>query len=308
MKKVKCALIGPGNIGTDLLAKLQRSPVLEPVWMVGIDPASDGLKKAREMGIKTTAEGVDGLVPHIRRDGVQIVFDATSAYAHAENSRKVNAEGAMMIDLTPAAIGPYCVPPVNLKEHVGKREMNVNMVTCGGQATIPMVYAVSRVQPVRYAEIVATVSSKSAGPGTRKNIDEFTRTTAGAVAKVGGAKQGKAIIVINPADPPLIMRDTVHCLVEGTPKAAEIEASVHAMLAEVQKYVPGYRIVNGPVIDDDRVSIYLEVEGLGDYLPKYAGNLDIMTAAAARTAEMFAEEILAGTLKLEPVRAEAAAA
>jgi acetaldehyde/propanal dehydrogenase len=306
--KVKCALIGPGNIGTDLLAKLQRSPVLEPVWMVGIDPTSDGLKRAREMGIKTTADGVDGLVPHIKRDRVQIVFDATSAYVHAENSRKVNAEGAMMIDLTPAAIGPYCVPPVNLREHVGKREMNVNMVTCGGQATIPMVYAVSRVQPVRYAEIVATVSSKSAGPGTRKNIDEFTRTTAGAVAKVGGARQGKAIIVINPAEPPLIMRDTVHCLVDGTPKAAEIEASVHAMLAEVQKYVPGYRIVNGPVVDGDRVSIYLEVEGLGDYLPKYAGNLDIMTAAAARTAEMFAEEILAGSLKLEPVVAERAAA
>ncbi len=308
MKKVKCALIGPGNIGTDLLAKLQRSPVLEPVWMVGIDPDSDGLRRAREMGIRTTADGVDGLVPHIKADGVQIVFDATSAYVHAENSRKVNAEGAMMIDLTPAAIGPYCVPPVNLREHVGKREMNVNMVTCGGQATIPMVYAVSRVQPVRYAEIVATVSSKSAGPGTRKNIDEFTRTTAGAVAKVGGARQGKAIIVINPAEPPLIMRDTVHCLVDGTPNAAEIEASVHAMLAEVQKYVPGYRIVNGPVIDGDRVSIYLEVEGLGDYLPKYAGNLDIMTAAAARTAEMFAEEILAGSLKLEPVVAERAAA
>lgn len=300
-RKVKCALIGPGNIGTDLLAKLQRSPLLEPVWMVGIDPESDGLKKARELGLKTTAQGVDGLVPHIRRDGIQIVFDATSAYVHAENSRKVNAEGAMMIDLTPAAIGPYCVPPVNLREHIGKREMNVNMVTCGGQATIPMVYAVSRVQPVRYAEIIATVSSRSAGPGTRKNIDEFTRTTAGAVAKVGGAREGKAIIIINPAEPPIIMRDTVHCLVEGTPNGAQIEASVHAMIAEVQKYVPGYRLVNGPVIDGDRVSIYLEVEGLGDYLPKYAGNLDIMTAAAARTAEMFAEEILAGTLTLEPV-------
>lgn len=307
-KKVKCALIGPGNIGTDLLAKLQRSPLLEPVWMVGIDPASDGLKKAREMGLETTADGVDGLVPHIKADGIQIVFDATSAYVHPDNSRKVNAEGAMMIDLTPAAIGPYCVPPVNLTEHIGKREMNVNMVTCGGQATIPMVYAVSRVQPVRYAEIVATVSSRSAGPGTRRNIDEFTRTTAGAVAKVGGARQGKAIIIINPAEPPLIMRDTVHCLVDGTPKAAEIEASVHAMLAEVQKYVPGYRIVNGPVIDGDRVSIYLEVEGLGDYLPRYAGNLDIMTAAAARTAEMFAEEILAGTLELKPVVAEPAVA
>ncbi len=306
MKKVKCALIGPGNIGTDLLAKLQRSPVLEPVWMVGIDPSSDGLKKAREMGLKTTADGVDGLIPHLKADGVQIVFDATSAYVHAENSRKVNAEGAMMIDLTPAAIGPYCVPPVNLREHVGKREMNVNMVTCGGQATIPMVYAVSRVQPVEYAEIVATVSSRSAGPGTRKNIDEFTRTTAGAVAQVGGAKKGKAIIVINPADPPLIMRDTVHCLTADAPKAAQIEDSVRTMIHEVQKYVPGYRLVNGPVFDGNRVSIYLEVEGLGDYLPKYAGNLDIMTAAAARTAEMFAEEILAGTLELEPVAAGAA--
>jgi len=301
-QKVRCALIGPGNIGTDLLAKLRRSPLLEPVWMVGIDPESDGLKRARELGLKTTAEGVDGLVPYIKSDGIQIVFDATSAYVHPENSRKVNAEGAMMIDLTPAAIGPYCVPPVNLKEHIGKREMNVNMVTCGGQATIPMVYAVSRVQPVRYAEIVATVSSRSAGPGTRKNIDEFTRTTAAAVAQVGGARQGKAIIIINPAEPPIIMRDTVHCLVDGVPKAAEIEESVHAMIKEVQKYVPGYRLVNGPVFDGDRVSIYLEVEGLGDYLPKYAGNLDIMTAAAARTAEMFAEEILAGTLKLEPVQ------
>ncbi|MBV2162985.1 MAG: acetaldehyde dehydrogenase (acetylating) [Comamonas sp.] len=298
-QKIKCALIGPGNIGTDLLAKLQRSPVLEPVWMVGIDPESDGLKRARAMGIKTTAEGVDGLVPHMQADGVQIVFDATSAYVHAENSRKVNAQGAMMIDLTPAAIGPYCVPPVNLKEHVGKAEMNVNMVTCGGQATIPMVAAVSRVQTVEYAEIVATVSSKSAGPGTRKNIDEFTRTTAGAIEKVGGARKGKAIIVINPAEPPMIMRDTVHCLVEGEPDKQAITASIHAMLAEVQKYVPGYKLVNGPVFDGNRISVFLEVEGLGDYLPKYAGNLDIMTAAAARTAEMFAEEILAGKLTLQ---------
>ena len=300
-QKIKCALIGPGNIGTDLLAKLQRSPVLEPVWMVGIDPESDGLKRAREMGIKTTHEGVDGLVPHMKADGVQIVFDATSAYVHAENSRKVNAQGALMIDLTPAAIGPYCVPPVNLKEHVGKAEMNVNMVTCGGQATIPMVAAVSRVQPVAYGEIVATVSSRSAGPGTRKNIDEFTRTTAGAIERVGGAKKGKAIIIINPADPPLIMRDTVHCLVEGEPDREAITKSIHDMLAEVQKYVPGYKLVNGPVFDGNRVSVFLEVEGLGDYLPKYAGNLDIMTAAAARTAEMFAEEILAGKLTLQAV-------
>jgi acetaldehyde/propanal dehydrogenase len=299
-KKIKCALIGPGNIGTDLLAKLQRSAVLEPVWMVGIDPESDGLKRAREMGIKTTADGVDGLIPHMQADGVQIVFDATSAYVHAENSRKVNAQGALMIDLTPAAIGPFCVPPVNLKEHVGKGEMNVNMVTCGGQATIPMVAAVSRVQPVAYGEIVATVSSKSAGPGTRKNIDEFTRTTAGAVEKVGGAKKGKAIIILNPAEPPLIMRDTVHCLTETEPDQEKITASIHQMLAEVQKYVPGYKLVNGPVFDGKRVSVFLEVEGLGDYLPKYAGNLDIMTAAAARTAEMFAEEIIAGRLTLKP--------
>ena len=297
-KKIKCALIGPGNIGTDLLAKLQRSPVLEPVWMVGIDPESDGLKRAREMGLKTTAEGVDGLLPHVKADGVQIAFDATSAYVHAENSRKLNELGVLMIDLTPAAIGPYCVPPVNLVEHVGQREMNVNMVTCGGQATIPMVAAISRVQPVEYGEIIATVSSKSAGPGTRKNIDEFTRTTAGAVEKVGGAKKGKAIIIINPAEPPLIMRDTVHCLVEGEPKQDEIRASIAAMITEVQKYVPGYRLVNGPVFDGNRVSVFLEVEGLGDYLPKYAGNLDIMTAAAARTAEMFAEAILAGDLTL----------
>ena len=302
-EKIKCALIGPGNIGTDLLAKLQRSPVLEPVWMVGIDPDSDGLKRAREMGIKTTAEGVDGLLPHVLADGVQIAFDATSAYVHAENSRKLNELGVLMIDLTPAAIGPFCVPPVNLKHHVGQREMNVNMVTCGGQATIPMVAAISRVQPVAYGEIVATVSSKSAGPGTRKNIDEFTRTTAGAVEKVGGAKKGKAIIIINPAEPPLMMRDTVHCLTEGEPQQDAIRESIADMIKEVQKYVPGYRLVNGPVFDGNRVSVYLEVEGLGDYLPKYAGNLDIMTAAAARTAEMFAEEIIAGRLKLESNRA-----
>lgn len=299
MKKIKCAVIGPGNIGTDLLAKLQRSPVLEPVWMVGIDPDSDGLKRAREMGIKTTAEGVDGLLPHVQADGVQIAFDATSAYVHADNSRKLNALGVMMIDLTPAAIGPYCVPPVNLKAHLGRGEMNVNMVTCGGQATIPMVAAVSRVQPVAYGEIVATVSSRSVGPGTRKNIDEFTRTTAGAVERVGGAAKGKAIIIINPAEPPLIMRDTVHCLTETEPDQAAITASIHAMIQEVQKYVPGYKLVNGPVFDGNRVSVFLEVEGLGDYLPKYAGNLDIMTAAAARTAEMFAEDILKGELILQ---------
>ncbi len=298
--KIKCALIGPGNIGTDLLYKLRRSPVLDPVWMVGIDPDSEGLKRAAELGLKTTADGVDGLLPHVLADGVQIAFDATSAYVHAENTRKLNALGVLMIDLTPAAIGPYCVPPVNLAQHVGRGEMNVNMVTCGGQATIPMVAAISRVQPVAYGEIVATVSSKSAGPGTRKNIDEFTRTTAGAVEKVGGAKKGKAIIIINPAEPPLIMRDTVHCLTETAPDQAAITASIHAMIHEVQKYVPGYRLVNGPVFDGNRVSVFLEVQGLGDFLPTYAGNLDIMTAAGARTAEMFAEQILAGRLTLTP--------
>ena len=303
MKKIKCALIGPGNIGTDLLAKLQRSPVLEPVWMVGIDPNSDGLKRARAMGIKTTSDGVDGLLPHVLADGVQIAFDATSAYVHAENSRKLNALGVMMIDLTPAAIGPFCVPPVNLKEHLGKREMNVNMVTCGGQATIPIVAAVSKIQPVAYAEIIATAASKSAGPGTRKNIDEFTTTTANAIRVVGGAKQSKAIIVLNPAEPPLLMRDTIHCLTETEPDQKRITASILEMITEVQKYVPGYRLVNGPVFDGNRVSVFMEVTGLGDYLPIYAGNLDIMTAAAARTAEMFAEELLNGTLTLEPVAA-----
>lgn len=301
MSKIKCAIIGPGNIGTDLLYKLQRSELLEPAWMVGIEPESEGLARARELGLKTTHEGVDGLLPHVLDDEVKIAFDATSAYVHQANSDKLTALGVMMIDLTPAAIGPYCVPPINLKEHAGKRERNVNMVTCGGQATIPMVYAVSRVQPVSYGEIVATVSSKSVGPGTRKNIDEFTRTTAGAVAQIGGAKEGKAIIVINPADPPLIMRDTIHCLTEDEPDQEAITASVHDMVAEVQKYVPGYTLKNGPVFEGNRVTTYMEVEGLGDFLPKYAGNLDIMTASAARTAEMFAEEMLAGRLSFEAV-------
>ena len=300
-QKIKCALIGPGNTGTDLLYKFQRSPYLEPVWMVGIDPESEGLKRAAEMGLKVTADGVDGLLPHVLADGVQIAFDATSAYVHAENSRKLNALGVLMIDLTPAAIGPFCVPPVNPKDLVGSQQMNVNMVTCGGQATIPMVAAISRVQGVAYGEIVATVSSKSAGPGTRKNIDEFTRTTAGAVVKVGGAKKGKAIIIITPAEPPLIMRDTVHCLTEDTPDQAAITASILDMIEQVQKYVPGYRLVNGPVFDGNRVSVFLEVQGLGDFLPTYAGNLDIMTAAAARTAEMFAEAIIHGELTLAPV-------
>tara|TARA_R110002073_G_scaffold307397_2_gene477091 strand:- start:1477 stop:2385 length:909 start_codon:yes stop_codon:yes gene_type:complete len=292
--KIKAAIIGPGNIGTDLLMKAQRSQLIEPVWMVGVDPESPGLARAAEMGLKTTADGVDGMLPFMREDGVQICFDATSAYVHAENSRKVNERGAVMIDLTPAAIGPFCVPPVNLADAVARKAMNVNMVTCGGQATIPLVAAVSRVEEVTYGEIVATVSSKSAGPGTRRNIDEFTRTTARGIEVCGGAHTGKAIIIINPAEPPLIMRDTVHCLTHDDPDQEAITRSIHQMIAEVQKYVPGYTLKNGPVFDGKRVSIYMEVEGLGDFLPKYAGNLDIMTAAGLRTAEMYAEEILSG--------------
>ncbi len=307
MSKIRCAIIGPGNIGTDLLYKLLRSDVLEPVWMVGVDPTSEGLARARELGLKATADGINGLLPHVLEDGVQIAFDATSAYVHAENTARLNALGVLMIDLTPAAIGPFCVPPVNLAELVGRQVMNVNMVTCAGQATIPMVRAVSRVQKVDYAEIIATVASLSIGPGTRKNIDEFTRTTSGAVARVGGAGAGKAIVVVNPAEPPLMMRDTVYCETAETPDEDAITASVHAMIAEVQKYVPGYRLKNGPTFDGRKVAIFLEVEGLGDFLPKYAGNLDIMTASAARTAEMFAQEILAGTLTLKPVPIEEAA-
>ncbi len=297
MNKLKCALIGSGNIGTDLIYKLRRSAVLEPVWMVGIDPASEGLKRAAAMGLKTTAQGVDGLLPHVLADNIQIAFDATSAYVHPANAAKLTALGVMMIDLTPAAIGPLCVPPVNLKQHTAKLEMNVNMISCAGQATIPMVAAVSRVQSVDYAEIVATLASKSIGPGTRANLDEFTYTTSDALVRVGGARRGKALAVINPAEPPMIMRNTVYCLTDDAPDEARITESVLAMISEVQKYVPGYKLVNGPVFDGNRVAVFLEVAGLGDYLPTYAGNLDIMTAAATRTAEMFAEELINGTLK-----------
>lgn len=295
-QKLRAAIIGPGNIGTDLLMKAMRSDWIEPVWMVGIEE-SEGIKRARDFGMKTSVSGVDGLVPHMKDDNIQIVFDATSAYVHAENSRKVNEQGAIMIDLTPAAIGPFCVPPVNLEALLKEgRKENVNMVTCGGQATIPMVNAVSRVQAVEYGEIVATVSSKSIGPGTRKNIDEFTRTTAGAIEQVGGADKGKAIIVVNPAEPPLIMRDTIHCLTKEAPNQERIMESVHDMVKEVQKYVPGYTLKNGPVFDGNRVTIFMEVEGLGDFLPKYSGNLDIMTAAALRTAEIYAEAMANGDL------------
>jgi len=305
MKKIRCALIGSGNIGTDLIYKIQRSPVLEPVWMVGIDPESEGLARARAMGLKTTASGVDGLLPYVQEDNIQIAFDATSAYVHAENSRKLNELGVMMIDLTPAAIGPLCVPPVNLREHAEKVEMNVNMISCAGQATIPIVHAVSRIQAVAYGEIVASLASKSIGPGTRANLDEFTYTTSNAIEVVGGARKGKALAIINPAEPPMLMRNTISCLTDETPDEARITESVLAMIKEVQKYVPGYRLVNGPLFDGKRVTVFMEVAGLGDYLPKYAGNLDIMTAAATRTAEMFAEEILAGSIQLKPVEVAA---
>ena len=293
-RKIRAAIIGPGNIGTDLLMKAKRSDLIEPIWMIGVDPESPGLARARDMGLRTSAEGVDGILSNMREDGVQLCFDATSAYVHAENSRKVNEQGAVMIDLTPAAIGPFCVPPVNLDNVVAEGAMNVNMVTCGGQATIPLVAAVSAVQDLEYAEIVATIGSKSAGPGTRQNIDEFTRTTASAIERVGGAPRGKAIIIINPAEPPLIMRDTIHCITKDAPQSEAIVESVLSMIKTVQRYVPGYNLKNGPVIDGRRVSIYMEVEGIGDFLPRYAGNLDIMTAAGLRTAEMYAEKILAG--------------
>ena len=300
MKRIKCALIGSGNIGTDLIYKIQRSKVLEPVWMVGIDAGSEGLARARDLGMKTTADGVDGLLPHVQRDEIQIAFDATSAYVHAENSRKLNELGVMMIDLTPAAIGPLCVPTVNLREHAQRVEMNVNMISCAGQATIPIVNAVVQVQAVDYAEIVASLASRSVGPGTRANLDEFTYTTSGAIVSVGGARRGKALGIINPADPPMIMRNTISCLTDDEPDQARIIESVLSMIEAVQEYVPGFRLVNGPLFDGKRVSVFMEVAGLGDYLPRYAGNLDIMTAAACRTAEMFAGEILAGTIQLEP--------
>lgn len=306
MKKIKCALIGSGNIGTDLLYKLKRSGVLDPVWMVGIDPNSEGLTRAAELGLKTTSEGIDALLPHVEEDGIQIAFDATSAYVHAENSRKLNALGVFMIDLTPAAIGPLCVPAIHLKDPSELVEkMNVNMISCAGQATIPMVNAVSQIQSVKYAEIVASLSSASVGPGTRANLDEFTYTTSNAIAKVGGSREGKALAVINPADPPMLMRNTIYCLTDDTPDEEAISASVQQMIKKVQDYVPGYRLVNGPVFDGNKVAIFMEVTGMGDYLPKYAGNLDIMTSAACRTAEVFAKEIQEGRITLAPVEVEA---
>ncbi|MGW1208869.1 acetaldehyde dehydrogenase (acetylating) [Streptomyces sp. NPDC002499] len=303
--RTKVAVIGSGNIGTDLMIKVLRtSDVLEMGAMVGIDPDSDGLARARRFGVATTHEGVDGLVRLDEFDEIGIVFDATSAGAHHHNDRVLRDLGRRVVDLTPAAIGPYVVPSVNLDEHLDAT--NVNMVTCGGQATIPIVAAVRAVTPVHYGEIVASISSRSAGPGTRANIDEFTETTASAIEKVGGAARGKAIIVLNPAEPPLIMRDTVFCLVGECDEAA-VTASVEEMVGRVQAYVPGYRLKQkvqfDRVADDDplrgllpaatrgpaaRVSVFLEVEGAAHYLPSYAGNLDIMTSAALRTAERVA--------------------
>jgi acetaldehyde dehydrogenase len=292
-KKVTAAIVGPGNIGTDLMYKLLRSQVIEPRYMVGVEEASEGLKLARKAGLEATHEGVDWLLA--QKELPDIVFEATSAYVHVRNAPRYEKAGIRAVDLTPAARGPYVIPPVNLLEHINK--MNVNMVTCGGQATIPMVYAVSRIVPVEYAEIVATVSSASAGPGTRNNIDEFTRTTSKAVEVLGGATTGKAIIILNPADPPLIMRDTIFCSLPEDADQEKIVKSINDMVAEVQTYVPGYRLRAEPqfdVMDNGmhRVATFVEVEGAGDFLPPYAGNLDIMTAAATKVGDEIARHLL----------------
>jgi len=305
--KVKAAIIGSGNIGTDLMIKMVKYPQnMELVAVVGIDPDSEGLAMARARGVETTHEGLAGLRAMPRYPDIGIVFDATSAYAHQAHDAALRADGKQVVDLTPAAIGPFTVPPVNMEAHLDAG--NVNMVTCGGQATIPIVAAVAQVATVHYAEIVASVSSRSAGPGTRANIDEFTRTTARAIEEVGGAVQGKAIIILNPAEPPMIMRDTVFTLSEGADEEA-IRASVEAMVVKVQAYVPGYRLKqevqferfgdNDPLTIPGRgqftgikTSVFLEVEGAGDYLPSYSGNLDIMTAAAKATGELLAQRIL----------------
>ncbi|MBD3107131.1 acetaldehyde dehydrogenase (acetylating) [Bacillus sp. AGMB 02131] len=288
MSKLKVAIIGSGNIGTDLMYKIERSEHLQMSVMVGVDPDSEGLKRAKNRGYHTIETGIEGLIK--RPEWFDIAFDATTAYAHQQHSEQVLALGKRIIDLTPAAIGPFVVPAANLNEHLDQR--NVNMVTCGGQATIPIVYAINAVIPVAYAEIVATVASKSAGPGTRANIDEFTRTTSRAIEKIGGAKKGKAIIILNPANPPIIMRDTVHVLVEEVGKEQEVIASIKNVLAKVQQYVPGYRMRGEPIFDGKKISVFLEVEGAGDFFPTYSGNLDIMTAAAAQVANEMASQLI----------------
>jgi acetaldehyde dehydrogenase len=300
--KASVAIVGSGNISTDLLYKLLRSDWLEPRWMVGIDPESEGLARARKLGLETTHEGVDWLLAQAEKP--DLVFEATSAYVHREAAPKYAAAGIRAIDLTPAAVGPAVIPPANLRAHLDAP--NVNMITCGGQATIPIVYAVSRALVeqggVPYAEIVASVASVSAGPGTRANIDEFTKTTSKGVETIGGAARGKAIIILNPADPPMIMRDTIFCAIPEDADRAAIAKSIHDVVAEVQTYVPGYRLLNEPQFDEPSlnsggqalVTTFIEVEGAGDYLPPYAGNLDIMTAAATKVGEEIAKETLSG--------------
>ncbi|MEU6662851.1 acetaldehyde dehydrogenase (acetylating) [Streptomyces sp. NPDC046821] len=292
-KKATAAIVGSGNIGTDLLYKLQRSPFIEPRWMIGVDPDSAGLARAREMGVEASHEGVDALLAGSELP--DIVFEATSAYVHRANAPRYAELGIRAIDLTPAAVGPAVVPPANLTAHLDAA--NINMITCGGQATIPMVYAVSRVVPVAYAEIVASVASVSAGPGTRANIDEFTRTTSRGIEEIGGAERGKAIIILNPAEPPVIMRDTVFCAIPEDADRDAITLSIKEIAEYVATYVPGYRLRTEPQFDDPsplnggmaRVAIFLEVEGAGDFLPPYAGNLDIMTAAATKVGEELAK-------------------
>ncbi|CAM5403798.1 Acetaldehyde dehydrogenase [Streptomyces avidinii] len=291
--KATAAIVGSGNIGTDLLYKLLRSRHIEPRWMIGVDPGSEGLARARRAGLDASHEGVDSLLG--RDELPDLVFEATSASVHRANAPRYAELGIKAIDLTPAAVGPAVVPPANLTAHLDRA--NVNMITCGGQATIPMVYAVSRVVPVAYAEIVASVASVSAGPGTRANIDEFTRTTARGIEEIGGAARGKAVIILNPADPPVIMRDTVFCAIPADADREAIAASIKRVAGDVAAYVPGYRLRAEPQFDDPsplnggmaRVAVFLEVEGAGDYLPPYAGNLDIMTAAATKVGEEFAK-------------------